>query len=210
MASDRTTGAPASGGPRGSGSRRRRAVAAGLALALLAGAAALAWQDHRARVTHEEAQRGLDSVLALSRTLHVGAPGPGPADARRLLNRIAAVMEGLPRDARVDRHLTEALSSAYRPLADAGAARPGGDAADAGAIVGELRRAAAVVDAWHIDEPEDPHLLTLAVRLHADLAALLTKAGDPGAPEAREVHAALVRELEALRLDDRGRRRDGR
>ncbi|MFN7978667.1 MAG: serine/threonine-protein kinase [Vicinamibacterales bacterium] len=191
-------------------SRHRTAVAAGAAvvLALAGGGAATAWQAHIAQIERDKAQNRFTQIQEFSRSLLFDVHDalrnvPGATEARRLLlDRAVQFLDGLASDASGDATLKRELAAGYQQLAYVQGNQFSENVGDtAGAIV-SLHKAVRYIDELHLDDPADTRLLTLAVHIHFDLAAVLTERDDPEAADAAAVHAALVNELETRHGND--------
>ena len=185
-------------------SRNRKAVAAAVAVvvALAAGGAATLWQARIAQLERDKAQNRFRQIQEFSRSLLFDVHDalrnvPGATEARRLLlDRAVTFLDGLAADAGSDPALERELAAAYQQLAKVQGNQFSENVGDTAGAVASLRKAVRYIDALHLDDPSDTRVLTLAVHIHFDLAAILTERVDASAADERAVHTALVNELE--------------
>ncbi|MEZ5416432.1 MAG: serine/threonine-protein kinase [Vicinamibacterales bacterium] len=191
--------------------RRHRAgvaATAALALAILGGAAATAWQARVARAERDKAQNRFRQIQEFSRSLLFDIndalrPVAGATDARRLLlDRAVALLDGLSADAGDDAALARELALGYQRLANLQGNQLSENVGDSAAAVRSLEKAGQLIERLRASSPDDPSLLDFAVNVQFDLAAVLGARGDPRGAAARAEHAALVRRLEARAGDD--------
>ena len=205
------TGHPVSAAPASMGyrarrfvSRNRKAVAAATAVvvALAAGGAATLWQARIAQLERDKAQNRFRQIQEFSRSLLFDVHDalrnvPGATEARRLLlDRAVTFLDGLAADAGDDPALALELAAAYQRLAKVQGNQFSENVGDTAGAVASLRKAVRYIDALHRDDPADTRVLTLAVHIHFDLAAILSERVDTSAKDEQAVHAALVNELE--------------
>ena len=205
------TGHPVSAAPASMGyrarrfvSRNRKAVAAATAVvvALAAGGAATLWQARIAQLERDKAQNRFRQIQEFSRSLLFDVHDalrnvPGATEARRLLlDRAVTFLDGLAADAGDDPALALELAAAYQRLAKVQGNQFSENVGDTAGAVASLRKAVRYIDALHRDDPADARVLTLAVHIHFDLAAILSERVDTSAKDEQAVHAALVNELE--------------
>ena len=205
------TGHPVSAAPASMGyrarrfvSRNRKAVAAATAVvvALAAGGAATLWQARIAQLERDKAQNRFRQIQEFSRSLLFDVHDalrnvPGATEARRLLlDRAVTFLDGLAADAGDDPVLALELAAAYQRLAKVQGNQFSENVGDTAGAVASLRKAVRYIDALHRDDPADTRVLTLAVHIHFDLAAILSERVDTSAKDEQAVHAALVNELE--------------
>ena len=185
-------------------SRNRKAVAAATAVvvALAAGGAATLWQARIAQLERDKAQNRFRQIQEFSRSLLFDVHDalrnvPGATEARRLLlDRAVTFLDGLAADAGDDPALALELAAAYQRLAKVQGNQFSENVGDTAGAVASLRKAVRYIDALHRDDPADTRVLTLAVHIHFDLAAILSERVDTSAKDEQAVHAALVNELE--------------
>jgi non-specific serine/threonine protein kinase/serine/threonine-protein kinase len=185
-------------------SRNRKAVAAATAVvvALAAGGAATLWQARIAQLERDKAQNRFRQIQEFSRSLLFDVHDalrnvPGATEARRLLlDRAVTFLDGLAADAGDDPALELELAAAYQQLAKVQGNQFSENVGDTAGAVASLRKAVRYIDALHRDDPADTRVLTLAVHIHFDLAAILSERVDTSAKDEQAVHAALVYELE--------------
>ncbi len=185
-------------------SRNRKAVAAATAVvvALAAGGAATLWQARIAQLERDKAQNRFRQIQEFSRSLLFDVHDalrnvPGATEARRLLlDRAVTFLDGLAADAGDDPALELELAAAYQQLAKVQGNQFSENVGDTAGAVASLRKAVRYIDALHRDDPTDTRVLTLAVHIHFDLAAILSERVDTSAKDEQAVHAALVNELE--------------
>ena len=186
--------------------RHRRAVAAAtaLALAIVGGGAATAWQARIARAERDKAQNRFRQIQEFSRSLIFDVNDAlrlveGATDARRLLlDRAVTFLDGLAADAGNDTALTRELAMGYQRLANLQGNQFSENVGDSASAAASLDKAVRLVNGLRTAAPHDVDLLQLAVNVHFDLAAVLEERGEPRAAAVKEAHAALVQRLEGL------------
>jgi non-specific serine/threonine protein kinase/serine/threonine-protein kinase len=186
--------------------RHRKAVTAAslVALAIVGGGAATAWQARIARAERDKAQNRFRQIQEFSRSLIFDIndalrPVAGATDARRLLlDRAVTFLDGLAADAGDDAALTRELAMGYQRLANLQGNQFSENVGDSAGAVTSLEKAVGLVADLRRTSPDDPGLLALAIAVQFDLAAVLDERGDPRRGAAVAAHAELVRQLEGL------------
>jgi non-specific serine/threonine protein kinase/serine/threonine-protein kinase len=180
------------------------AAAAALALALVAGGAATAWQARVAQAERDKAQNRFRQIQEFSRSLLFDVHAtlrdvPGATSARRmLLDRAVAFLDGLAADADDDRALLRVLAQGYEQLAAVQGLGLTQNVGDTAAALASLDKASGYVDRLRVEAPAEVSLLTLATSIHFARAVALNELRRPDAATEAAVHAALVDALERV------------
>ncbi len=177
-------------------------AAATLAVAVVGGGAATAWQARVAQFERDKAQNRFRQIEEFSRSLLFDVHGalrdvPGATEARRLLlGRATTFLDGLVADAGGDPELMRTLAAGYQQLANVQGSGFTQNVGDAAGALASLDKAAGYIDALRLDDPDDVDLLMRAIDIHFGRAAVMGTLEHPRMTDERVVHAALVAELE--------------
>ena len=178
------------------------AAAAVVALALVGGGAATAWQARLARIERDRAQHRFDEVRQFSRSLlfevHESLRGlPGATEPRRLLlQRAVQFLDGLASDAGDDVELKLELAQGYRRLGQVQGSSVSDNVGDTAAAITSFQKAARLSSEVLTGRPDSLGAFDVATGALDDLSGAL---GDQGNIEAAEAafkqHLALVERL---------------
>jgi non-specific serine/threonine protein kinase/serine/threonine-protein kinase len=191
--------------------RHALAVTAGaaVAVALLAGGVATAWQAQVARAERDKAQRRFEQVHEFSRALLFDVhdalrPLPGATEPRRLLlDRAVQFLDGLAADAGGDLALLVELAEGYRRLGHVQGSDRSDNVGDKAGARRSFEAAARMADQAVSLDPTSGPALNAVTGAYDDLSTALLEAGElEAADRAYERFADAVRRLEQLHGDD--------
>lgn len=186
--------------------RHRAAAAAATAvlLAIVAGAAATAWQARIAAAERDRAQNRFREVRQFSRSLlfevHESLRGlPGATEPRRLLlDRAVGFLDGLAEDADADDGLRLELAEGYRRLGHVQGSAASDNIGDTRAAIASFEKAVRLAETALEHGGDDLQAIEVASGAYDDLAGVLADQGDAaGASAADARHRALVERLVA-------------
>jgi non-specific serine/threonine protein kinase/serine/threonine-protein kinase len=191
--------------------RNRVAVAAAtvVALALLGGGAATAWQARVARVERDKAQNRFNQVRQFSRSLLFDVHEslrtlPGATEPRRLLlDRAVQFLDGLAADAGDDTALKLELAEGYRRLGQVQGSDVSDNVGDRAGAAASFEKAVRLGTDALAAHPDSLGAINVATGALDDLAQLLRhlRRGDE-ADRANQQHLALIEALERHLPDD--------
>ncbi len=185
--------------------RNRAGVAAGaaLALALVGGGVATAWQAHIAAQERDKAQNRFRQVREFSRSLLFDVHDalrtvPGATESRRLLlDRATQFLDGLAADAGDDDAFQLELVAGYQQLANVQGNQLSENVGNTAAAITTMEKAARLADTVRARRPGDPEPLIRSIAVYFDLASVQSDRGDQSAARSQARHESLVRELES-------------
>jgi tetratricopeptide (TPR) repeat protein len=176
------------------------AAAAALALTLVAGVAATAWQARVAAGERDKAQQRFRQAREMSRALifdiHDALRSvPGTTEPRRLLlDRAVQFLDGLAAGAGADNSLKLELAEGYRRLGAVQGSGSTDNVGDTAAAQSSLTKASRLLDEIRRADPQAQAPLVMAMDTYGDLALL--EADAAAASRADASRMALLRELE--------------
>jgi non-specific serine/threonine protein kinase/serine/threonine-protein kinase len=184
-------------------------AATAVAVALLAGGVATAWQARVARAERDKAQRRFAQVREFSRALLFDVhdalrPLPGATEPRRLLlDRAVQFLDGLAADAGDDVALLIELSEGYRRLGQVQGSQRSDNVGDTDGARRSFEAAARLADQAVSLAPASGPILNAACGAYDDLGSALLQAGElERADRTYERFADAVRRLEQIPAGD--------
>ncbi len=184
--------------------RHRATVAAGaaVAIAVIAGATATAWQAHVAARERDKAQNRFRQLQTFSRSLLFDVHNalravPGTTEPRRLLlDRAVQMLDGLAADAGDDHALKFELAEGYRRLGVVQGSRSAENLGDSAAAAVSLEKAMALADAAVLADPDALDRQRRALLIRASLQGVLKE--QSRFDDAERVHRSHIEMTESL------------